>query len=54
MTYLFSEAGLAALHDFIDPATLFAFDLDGTLAPIIADPGGHSGAARLFRGRLPA
>jgi trehalose 6-phosphate phosphatase len=40
MTYLFSDAGLAALHDFIDPATLFAFDLDGTLAPIVADPGG--------------
>jgi trehalose 6-phosphate phosphatase len=40
MTYLFSDAGLAALHDFIDLATLFAFDLDGTLAPIAADPGG--------------
>jgi trehalose 6-phosphate phosphatase len=39
MTYLFSDTGLAALHAFIDPATLFAFDLDGTLAPIAADPG---------------
>jgi trehalose 6-phosphate phosphatase len=39
MTYLFSDTGLAALHDFIDTATLFAFDLDGTLAPIAADPG---------------
>jgi trehalose 6-phosphate phosphatase len=39
MTYLFSDDGLAALHDFIDSATLFAFDLDGTLAPIAADPG---------------
>lgn len=39
MTYLFSAAGLAALRDFIDGNTLFAFDLDGTLAPIIADPG---------------
>jgi trehalose 6-phosphate phosphatase len=39
MTYLFSHDGLAALHDFVDPATLFAFDLDGTLAPITADPG---------------
>jgi trehalose 6-phosphate phosphatase len=38
MTYLLSDGGLAALHDFIDPATLFAFDLDGTLAPIVADP----------------
>jgi trehalose 6-phosphate phosphatase len=40
MTYLFSESGLAALHGFIDPETLFAFDLDGTLAPIAAAPGG--------------
>lgn len=39
MTYLLSDDGLAALHDFIDPATLFAFDLDGTLAPIAAAPG---------------
>jgi trehalose 6-phosphate phosphatase len=39
MTYLFSDTGLAALHDFIDTATLFAFDLDGTLAPIAANPG---------------
>ncbi len=40
MTYLFSEAGLASLHGFVDPATLYGFDLDGTLAPIAADPGG--------------
>jgi len=40
MTYLFSDTGLAALYDFIDHATLFAFDLDGTLAPIAADPKG--------------
>lgn len=39
MTYLFSVAGLAALREFIDAGTLLAFDLDGTLAPIIADPG---------------
>lgn len=39
MTYLFSSAGLAALREFIDASTLLAFDLDGTLAPIIADPG---------------
>ena len=37
-TYLFSSAGLAALRDFIDNRTLLAFDLDGTLAPIIANP----------------
>jgi len=37
--YLFSDAGLTSLHSFIDAATLLAFDLDGTLAPIAADPG---------------
>jgi trehalose 6-phosphate phosphatase len=37
-TYLFSDDGLAALHNFIDSSTMFAFDLDGTLAPIAADP----------------
>ncbi|MHB8771329.1 MAG: trehalose-phosphatase [Syntrophales bacterium] len=40
MTYLLTDGGLAALRAFIDPATLFAFDLDGTLAPIAADPAG--------------
>lgn len=39
MTYLLSDTGLAALYAFIDPSTLFAFDLDGTLAPIAAGPG---------------
>jgi trehalose 6-phosphate phosphatase len=39
MQYLFTDSGLAALHDFIDRSTLFAFDLDGTLAPIVAEPG---------------
>jgi trehalose 6-phosphate phosphatase len=33
MTYLFSNEGLAALDAFADAETLFAFDLDGTLAP---------------------
>jgi len=37
--YLFSESGMAALHGFIDLKTLFAFDLDGTLAPIVSNPG---------------
>ena len=37
--YLFSQSGLAALHSFIDRETLFAFDLDGTLAPIVDHPG---------------
>lgn len=35
---IFSEAGLIALSAFIDRTTLFTFDLDGTLAPIIDDP----------------
>jgi len=38
--YLLGEAGLASLNAFIDPSTLFAFDLDGTLAPIVDDPAG--------------
>lgn len=36
--YLFTESGMAALRDFVDNGTLFAFDLDGTLAPIIDNP----------------
>lgn len=38
MTYLYREDGLRELDAFMRPNTLFAFDLDGTLAPIIADP----------------
>jgi len=38
MIHLLSEAGQAALRQFVDRSTLFAFDLDGTLAPIVADP----------------
>ena len=38
MIYLLSNNGLAALGDFVAPDTLFAFDLDGTLAPITSDP----------------
>ncbi|RII25950.1 MAG: trehalose-phosphatase [Geobacter sp.] len=38
MTYLFSDAGRTALTHFVDRSTLFAFDLDGTLAPIVTDP----------------
>ena len=37
-TCIFSDAGLAALSAFIDRTTLFTFDLDGTLAPIIENP----------------
>jgi len=36
--FLFTAEGLAQLHAFIDSETLFAFDLDGTLAPIVAEP----------------
>jgi len=36
-SYLLHPAGLAALADFVAPETLFAFDLDGTLSPIVAD-----------------
>jgi len=38
MTELLSPAGQQALQAFVTPATLFAFDLDGTLAPIVEDP----------------
>ncbi len=37
---IFSPTGLSALQSFADPATLFTFDLDGTLTPIIEDPSG--------------
>lgn len=38
MTYLFSAEGKAELYAFVDATTLFAFDLDGTLAPIVPNP----------------
>ncbi len=38
MTYLFSDEGRVAFRNFVDCDTLFAFDLDGTLAPIVPDP----------------
>jgi trehalose 6-phosphate phosphatase len=37
---IFSNAGRSALSAFSDPSTLFTFDLDGTLAPIVEDPAG--------------
>lgn len=40
MTYLFKLEGINELRTFIDAKTLFAFDLDGTLAPIVDDPAG--------------
>jgi len=39
LPYLLSKSGLSALREFVDCTTLFAFDLDGTLAPIVANPG---------------
>jgi trehalose 6-phosphate phosphatase len=38
LPYLFGDAALAAMRSFIDQTTLFAFDLDGTLAPIVSEP----------------
>jgi len=38
LSYLFEDASLAAMRSFIDRKTMFAFDLDGTLAPISPDP----------------
>lgn len=35
--HLLTSDGLVALTGFVTPATLFAFDLDGTLAPIVED-----------------
>ena len=40
MINVFSQDGRTALRKFIDRTTLLAFDLDGTLAPIVADPFG--------------
>jgi len=36
-TYLFNSDGLEVLARYVAPDTLFAFDLDGTLAPIVED-----------------
>lgn len=36
--YLFGKAALSEMRNFIDNTTLFAFDLDGTLAPIAPKP----------------
>ncbi len=37
-SYLFGKAALSKMRNFIDKTTLFAFDLDGTLAPIATKP----------------
>lgn len=36
-SYLFHPKGLATLARYVAPDTLFAFDLDGTLAPIVEE-----------------
>lgn len=36
-SYVLSLEGVVALERFVTPDTLFAFDLDGTLAPIVED-----------------
>ena len=38
-TYLLNEKPCSIMKSFIDRTTLFAFDLDGTLAPIVSNPG---------------
>ena len=38
MKQILARANIAVLHRFVHPDTLFAFDYDGTLAPIVADP----------------
>lgn len=46
--YLFGRTACSVLDRFLDRSTLFAFDLDGTLAPIVSDPdaAGIPGAVR--------
>ena len=36
-SYIFTPEGLSALARYVAPDTLFAFDLDGTLAPIVEE-----------------
>ncbi len=36
--YLFGRTACSVLERFLDRSTLFAFDLDGTLAPIVSNP----------------
>ena len=39
MTALFSAAGQQALADFVHPGMLCLFDFDGTLSPLVDEPG---------------
>ncbi len=38
LSYLFGNAAFPKMKNFVDKSTLFAFDLDGTLAPIVSNP----------------
>jgi trehalose 6-phosphate phosphatase len=38
LSYLFRNTAFSKMRNFIDKTTLFAFDLDGTLAPIASNP----------------
>jgi len=38
LSYLFENGALSKMRNFIDKTTLLAFDLDGTLAPIVPRP----------------
>ncbi len=38
LSYLFKNTAFSKMRNFIDKTTLFAFDLDGTLAPIASKP----------------
>src|SRR5207237_4203324 len=38
VSYALSPTGLERLRDFVSPRSLLAFDVDGTLAPIVARP----------------
>jgi trehalose 6-phosphate phosphatase len=38
LSYLFRNTAFSKMSNFIDKTTLFAFDLDGTLAPIASNP----------------
>lgn len=39
LSYLFGDNAISKMRNFIGRDTLFAFDLDGTLAPIVPKPG---------------
>ncbi len=38
LSYIFGRTAFSKMRDFIERTTLFAFDLDGTLAPIVPKP----------------